>query len=104
MTHVGIRTLTAARWLSAAALVTTLSATLAGGTSATSDCGKKVSEVLSRNTPEFMLLPPFDPESEFNTFVTSDVRTHVDWSHIHHMLKELSNSRVTDVISSFVNY
>ena len=53
----------------------------------TSDCAKLVSEVMSKSSPELRLLPPSDPESEFNTFVATEVRERVDWSGIGESLK-----------------
>ena len=46
------------------------------------DCAKLVSEVMSKSSPELRLLPPSDPESEFNTFVATEIRVRVDWSGI----------------------
>ena len=48
----------------------------------TSDCAKLVSKVMSKSSPEWRLLPPSDPESEFNTFVATEIRMRVDWSGI----------------------
>ena len=53
----------------------------------TLDCAKLVSEVMSRNSPELLLLPTPNPESEFNTFITTEIRVRVDWSRIQESLK-----------------
>ena len=51
------------------------------------DCAKLVSEVMSRNSPELLLLPPSNPDSEFNTFIATEIRVRVDWSLIRESLK-----------------
>ncbi len=69
------------------AVFAVLFSALASSTTGETDCAGHVSSVLSRNSPEFVLLPAPDPDAEFNTFATTRVRVHVDWSHIHNMLK-----------------
>ena len=51
------------------------------------DCAKLVSEVMSRNSPELLILPPSNPDSEFNTFIATEIRVRVDWSRIRESLK-----------------
>ena len=51
-------------------------------------------QVMSAHSPEVVLLPESDPDSEFNTFIAAEIRARVDWTHIHELLKGRSAENV----------
>ena len=48
---------------------------------------------MSSHSPEVVLLPEPDPDSEFNTFIAAEVRARVDWTRIHELLEGRKRER-----------